>query len=93
MAETVIFILSGIIMGQRATHESLITARDYGLVLCTYLILQVIRFFCILVSWPVLKKIGYGMSFNQVLLCSYAGLRGAVGLSLALIVAVDKQLP
>jgi NhaP-type Na+/H+ or K+/H+ antiporter len=93
LAETVIFILTGIIMGQRATNESLITGKDYGLVFVSYIILHFIRFICIFMFWPLLKAIGYGMSFNQVLLCSYAGLRGAVGMSLALIVAVDDKLP
>lgn len=32
------------------------------------------------------------MSFNQVILCSYAGLRGAVGLTLALMVAQSKKV-
>lgn len=36
---------------------------------------------------------GYGMTFNQVILASYAGLRGAVGISLALIVAVSNRVP
>ena len=93
MAETVIFILTGIIMGQRATNDSMITGKDYWLIIASYLLLHVIRFFCILVFWPLLKVIGYGMSFKQVILCSYAGLRGAVGMSLALIVAVDDKLP
>jgi NhaP-type Na+/H+ and K+/H+ antiporter len=33
------------------------------------------------------------MSFKQVIICSYAGLRGAVGLSLALIVAATPSVP
>lgn len=59
----------------------------------TYVGLHFIRFFCILSFWPVLRLIGYGMSFKQVVLCSYAGLRGAVGLSLALMVAGEEKLP
>jgi NhaP-type Na+/H+ and K+/H+ antiporter len=43
--------------------------------------------------WPILAKMGYGLTFNQVLLCTYAGLRGAVGMSLALMVTVDDQIP
>ena len=93
MAETVIFILTGIIMGQRASNDSMITGVDYALVLATYALLHFIRFFCILLFWPVLRVIGYGLTFKQLLLCSYAGLRGAVGMSLALIVAVDESLP
>ena len=33
------------------------------------------------------------MSFKQVLLSSYAGLRGAVGLALALIVQASEKVP
>jgi sodium/hydrogen exchanger 10/11 len=87
VAETLIFTLTGVIMGDRVLHpDNTIEAVDYAKVLGTYLVLHVIRFLMILLFWPLLSKLGYGMSFNQVILCSYAGLRGAVGLSLALIV-------
>ena len=36
---------------------------------------------------------GYGLSFKEVVLCAYAGLRGAVGMSLALMVAADPGIP
>lgn len=90
MAETIIFILSGVIMGRRAVLDSRITGLDYGLLFGTYIGVHIIRFSCILAFWPLMKKIGYGMTFKQLILCSYAGLRGAVGLSLALLVSVDK---
>ena len=87
VAETVIFIVSGIIMGQRSMEdENMITYIDYLKLIGIYIILHFIRFFMILVFFPILRKIGYGMSFPQVILCAYAGLRGAVGLSLALMV-------
>jgi NhaP-type Na+/H+ or K+/H+ antiporter len=47
----------------------------------------------ILIFWPILSKLGYGMSFKQVVLCAYAGLRGAVGLSLALMVTGSRKVP
>jgi len=82
----VIFIVSGIIMGERASIPNTITYVDYLKLLGVYVGLHFIRFFTIFLCWPLLKRIGYGMSFKQVILCSYAGLRGAVGLSLALMV-------
>jgi len=36
---------------------------------------------------------GYGMTFKQLILCTYAGLRGAVGMSLALMVASNDKIP
>ena len=93
VAETVIFIVSGVIMGERASTSNTITYIDYLKLLGVYVGLHFIRFFTIFVSWPLLRKIGYGMSFAQVVLCSYAGLRGAVGLSLALMVAGSTKIP
>jgi len=93
VAETVIFILTGVIMGQRSISDSEIGLKDYMLLFGTYVILHFIRFFMILIFWPVLSRMGYGMSFNQVVLCSYAGLRGAVGMSLALMVTASHKVP
>jgi hypothetical protein len=36
---------------------------------------------------------GFGLTFKQLLLCSYAGLRGAVGMCLALFVAASEKIP
>ena len=92
VAETVIFIVSGVIMGERAVIPNTITYVDYLKLFGVYVGLHIIRFTTIFVSWPLLKRIGYGMSFEQVVLCSYAGLRGAVGLSLALMVTLSPKI-
>ena len=94
IAETVIFIVSGIIMGQRSMEaDNSITYVDYLKLIGIYIVLHFIRFSMIFLFYPCLKRIGYGMSFAQVLLCSYAGLRGAVGLSLALMVTASPKVP
>ena len=94
IAETTIFILTGVIMGDRAMQpENTTGAVDYFKMLASYVILHIIRFFCILVCWPILRRMGYGMTFKEVVLCSYAGLRGAVGMSLALMVAASDKIP
>jgi NhaP-type Na+/H+ or K+/H+ antiporter len=92
VAETAIFIISGIIMGERASLDNTIIYTDYIKLVGIYVFLHLIRFVMILLCWPVLIKIGYSMSFKQVILCSYAGLRGAVGLSLALMVTQSSKI-
>lgn len=55
VAETLIFILSGIIMGERASaDDNLIGYKDYIKLIGTYVILHLIRFFMILAFWPCL---------------------------------------
>lgn len=93
IAETLIFILTGLIFGERIMEESSITYLDFvKLIFGTYPILHLIRFGSILMFWPCLRRMGYGMTFNEVLLSTYAGLRGAVGMSLALMVTIEQRI-
>ena len=69
MAETVIFILSGVIMGLRleegnACHKHKVGPIDFGLVFANYACLHVIRFVMIAMFWPILRKLAYGMPWN-----------------------------
>lgn len=65
VAETVIFIVTGVILGTRlfGTNTDL-TYIDYLKTLGIYVVLHIIRFVCIFIHWPFLIKMGYGMSFN-----------------------------
>ena len=65
IAETLIFILTGVIMGERATDENtMINYQDYLKCIAAYIMLHVIRFLMIFIFWPLLSRLGYGMSFN-----------------------------
>ena len=94
IAETIIFILTGLILGERiVAHESFIVWQDFfKLIFGTYPLLTIIRFLVNLMFWPILKRMGYGMTFSELILSTYAGLRGAVGLSLALMVIVEPSI-
>jgi NhaP-type Na+/H+ or K+/H+ antiporter len=41
---------------------------------------------------PCLKRSGYGMSNKEFVVLTWGGLRGALGLTLALLVGVDERL-
>ena len=64
---------------------------DYLKCLALYVIMHLIRFLGILLFFPILRKMGYGLSFKHVLLLSYAGLRGALSLTLALMVVTGEE--
>ncbi len=49
-----------------------------------YLFLMVIRFALIFLLYPITKRIGIGTNVRESLFSSWAGLRGAVGIALAL---------
>jgi NhaP-type Na+/H+ or K+/H+ antiporter len=68
-AETLIFMLAGMIIGinvHKMEDEHLIDDElpDTLLTFCNYLIQHVIRFSMICLFWPILNRLGYGMSFK-----------------------------
>jgi NhaP-type Na+/H+ or K+/H+ antiporter len=63
-----------------------ITFKDYLLLPVLFVLLMVLRFSLLVVSLPVLRKCGYGSNLKEVAVMAYGGLRGAVGLCLALLV-------
>jgi NhaP-type Na+/H+ or K+/H+ antiporter len=90
VAETLIFLISGIVLGGTfATVKPIWILQLIGL----YIFLHLIRFTGLLLCWPLMKRTGYPIDFPQIVLLSYSGLRGAVGLCLALIVKFNKRIP
>jgi NhaP-type Na+/H+ or K+/H+ antiporter len=91
VAETLIFFLAGLIVGQRYHDDTFKVifpeGEDFGKIVACYIFCNIIRFVLIAILWPCLSRVGFKMDFAEVLMCSYSGLRGAVGLTLALIVA------
>jgi NhaP-type Na+/H+ or K+/H+ antiporter len=64
---------------------SLLNASDYGYAVLNWVLLNLIRLLTLIILKPVLNHFGDGFSWKDVIMATWAGLRGAVGLSLALI--------
>lgn len=91
VAETSIFLIAGLLIGDRIFKNHSIFWKDYLLILAFYVLLHFIRFIAILLMWPILRLLGYGLSFKNLILLTYSGLRGALAITLALFVANDKD--
>jgi len=86
VSNTVIFLLSGVIIVEKTLFTEEITGVDWGYLILLYILLHVIRFVVIAAMSPVLIWTGYPVDMKNAAVLGYAGLRGAVGLSLGLIV-------
>ena len=97
VAETVIFILGGVIVGQRSLNNpkliDLIGTKEILMLLGLYVCMVFARFFSIALFMPKLKNLGYGLRWNEVCALTYGGLRGAVGIAFTLILASHEFLP
>lgn len=70
--------------------EKLLEGKDYGYAILSWVFLNIIRLVVISVLQPLLNHHGDGFSWRDVLLSTWSGLRGAVGLALALIVDLES---
>eukprot|EP00884_Botryococcus_braunii_P017513 jgi/Botrbrau1/4445/Bobra.0348s0033.1 len=97
VANTLIFILSGVIIAAKIYTNSVgnadeIVGIDYGYAVLLWVYLLIIRALLFVIFWPALKNLGYGLDWKQALVLSWSGLRGAVGLSLSLFVLLDGKI-
>ncbi|MCP4323417.1 MAG: cyclic nucleotide-binding domain-containing protein [Psychromonas sp.] len=89
VANTLIFILVGIIIASRIRLDVL----EWWITLGgLYIAIQFIRAISVFTFMPLLKRIGIGINRAKALVLIWGGLRGAVSLALALIIAQDTML-
>ncbi|XVE91878.1 hypothetical protein REPUB_Repub01dG0049200 [Reevesia pubescens] len=87
IANTLIFILSGVVIAEGILGNDKISANNgfsWGYLILLYIFVQVSR--CIVVGalYPFLRYFGYGLDLKEAIILTWAGLRGAVALSLSL---------
>jgi NhaP-type Na+/H+ or K+/H+ antiporter len=89
LLNTLLFTLGGAVWGtvignvDTDSHDTQIKAADWGYLLVFYLLIMVIRFLQIGAFYPIFHRIGLGSSFKEAIFLGYGGLRGAVGIALA----------
>lgn len=90
-AETTIFIIAGILVGTKVftVANGNIVIDDFYKLLILYVCMIAARFISISLFMGVLPNLGYGLSWRDVYVLTYGGLRGAIGLSFSLIVYND----
>lgn len=96
LANTMIFLISGIIIAEKAwlsgtKERNGINVGDLWKVAVLYIIIHVARGVVITVFFPLVKRLGYGLTWRDAIVLWYGGLRGAVGLALGLIIENDKE--
>jgi len=93
MANTLIFLLAGLIIGRIIVERrDIITSQDYIWLLILYVILIFVRLATVFLFFPILRNLGCGMTWQEGLVCTWSGLRGAVGLALAIIMDIEPRV-
>ena len=88
LANTLIFIIVGVIISNRTNFR----VEDFIDLAIIYVGIHLIRGLIVVVLFPVMKRIGYGVTKADALVLWWGGLRGVIGLAMALIIA-ESDMP
>lgn len=92
VANTLVFFVAGLLIVERALLNDEIGAKDWGYLFVLYIGVHVVRGIMVALMYPMLRRLGYGLDINQAITLWFSGLRGAVGLALALIVKEEHHV-
>ena len=88
LANTLIFIIVGVIISNRTNFR----VEDFIDLAIIYVGIHLIRGLIVVVLFPAMKRIGYGVTKADALVLWWGGLRGVIGLAMALIIA-ESDMP
>lgn len=66
-----------------------VSGASWGFLLLLYVFVQISRILVVVILYPLLRHFGYGLDLKEATILVWAGLRGAVALSLSLSVKVS----
>ena len=89
IANTLVFIMVGVVIAVKVD----LNWSDLIILLLVYVGLNLIRFAMIMLFYPVMKRLGYGLSKRESVILTWGGLRGALGMTLALMVSYTPGIP
>lgn len=89
MANTLIFIIVGVVIAMKIE----LSWTSLLLVILVYVGVNIVRMLVITILYPIMKKAGYGLTRRESFILAWGGLRGALGLTLALMVSYTLEIP
>eukprot|EP01062_Namystynia_karyoxenos_P069115 TRINITY_DN6447_c0_g1_i2.p1 TRINITY_DN6447_c0_g1~~TRINITY_DN6447_c0_g1_i2.p1 ORF type:complete len:1858 (+),score=430.62 TRINITY_DN6447_c0_g1_i2:82-5655(+) len=90
LTNTCIFALAGMIVAMKAFDGA--SGMDALYLLITYITINIVRTFVLLLFTPILRLFKYKLTIGENALVAWGGLRGAVGLALALVIQGDDRV-
>jgi NhaP-type Na+/H+ or K+/H+ antiporter len=93
LLNTVLFTLGGVVWGAVIANGEKLgiwQAREWGYLILLYVLLHCIRALLFAVAYPITVRIGLKTSLRETVFQIYGGLRGAVGIALA--IALDNEV-
>lgn len=89
IANTLIFIIVGVVIAEKVDFSW----SHCVILILIYIALNIIRYVTIMILYPIMKRSGYGLNRKESIILTWGGLRGALGMTLALMVSYTPSIP
>ncbi len=89
VANTLIFIIIGVIIAEKVDF----TWTDLAVLVVVYIGINIVRILMIALFYPIMRRCGYGLSKREAMILTWGALRGALALTLALMVSYTESIP
>lgn len=91
--ESILFIITGVFIGKKFLFQDSNTLEesDYTRSLIFFVFMNLARYVMIMILLPLINKSGYPLNWKDTVILTYGGVRGALGLALALIIYRDPE--
>merc|ERR1719321_554807 len=94
IGNTIVFFIAGLLFVFNVMmRREYITFYDVGWLACLYVFMIFSRAVMVLLLWPLINVAGYPLDYKEAIVMVWSGLRGAVGLAMAIIVDREPQVP
>ena len=93
--ESTVFLITGVFIGKMYIFQdkNTLEAADYTKSLIFFLAMNVARYVMIMILLPLINSSGYPLNWKDTVILAYGGVRGALGLALALMIYRDPEYP
>lgn len=88
IANTLIFILVGVVIAEKVDFSW----GALGVLILIYIALNLIRFAMIMLLYPVMKRLGYGLTRRESVILTWGGLRGALAMMVSYTPAIPEDI-
>ena len=97
VAQTSIFMIAGVMVGSTIVHlhlnfDTIDLMNELLVSIIIYLFAVAARFLSISIFYKYLKNLGEGMTWKEVILITFAGLKGAIGVALAMLIYKSQEI-
>jgi NhaP-type Na+/H+ or K+/H+ antiporter len=89
--EAIIFMVGGMLFGMQVIEDENLTFGDFFAMLVLFILVQLIRFLVIAIHYPLLSRLGYGLTKEKAIVLALCGLKGVISTALSLMIYDNKS--